>query len=362
MDCFTSTDEFFDDLKNPEKLKIAVVLPVYNTAPYLCECLESLICQIHANFVIYAVDDGSCDGSGTILDEYASLDDRFRVFHTRNNGVSSARNFALEQIEKNGEAHLVAFCDSDDVVNPNFLQLYASAAAKFRVQFVTIGYQSFDKNGFINRSVENHSPILLDKEKVLGFCLGIQPESKKSSARANFLNNIAFCSWLIRGIRFNPERNIGEDLEFRFLALQRMRRGVALSDVGYNYRIRKSSLSSDVSLLFLFLDLELYISWLKFGGGRSCEFSKGVLRLACGKFKQALIWANDNNELNSSWKEFAKYYAQLFPGIIVPSFWGTVFILFRFGPRVMSSYLNFKRRKARSLQSKRDEKMLSAFD
>ena len=69
MDCFTSTDEFFDDLKNPEKLKIAVVLPVYNTAPYLCECLESLICQIHANFVIYAVDDGSCDGSGTILDE-----------------------------------------------------------------------------------------------------------------------------------------------------------------------------------------------------------------------------------------------------------------------------------------------------
>lgn len=141
-----------------------------------------------------------------------------------------------------------------------------------------------------------------------------------------------------------------------------MRRGVALSDVGYNYRIRKSSLSSDVSLLFLFLDLELYISWLKFGGGRSSEFSKGVLRLACGKFKQALIWANDNNELDSSWKEFAKYYAQLFPGIIVPSFWGTVFILFRFGPRVMSSYLNFKRRKARSLQSKRDEKMLSAFD
>ena len=63
-------DMFFDDLQEPEKIKIAVVLPVYNTRVYLRECIESLLKQTHTNFVVFAVDDGLIIAAGKIRDNH----------------------------------------------------------------------------------------------------------------------------------------------------------------------------------------------------------------------------------------------------------------------------------------------------
>ena len=92
--------------------KFSIIIPVYNVAPYLRECLDSVLAQTFTDWEAICVDDGSTDGSGAILDEYATKDERFRVIHQSNAGVSAARNAALKRVL--GE--WIWFVDSDDVV------------------------------------------------------------------------------------------------------------------------------------------------------------------------------------------------------------------------------------------------------
>lgn len=66
-----------------KKTKVAIVVPVYDVAPYLNECLDSILTQTYTNFTVFAVDDGSTDESGAILDEWASKDTRFVVIRQK---------------------------------------------------------------------------------------------------------------------------------------------------------------------------------------------------------------------------------------------------------------------------------------
>ena len=86
--------------KELQKDKIAIVLPVFNSSKHLTECLESILNQTFTNFTVFAIDDGSIDDSGKILDLYALRDSRIEVIHKGNEGLAVARNFALELIEK----------------------------------------------------------------------------------------------------------------------------------------------------------------------------------------------------------------------------------------------------------------------
>ena len=75
--------------------KVSIIVPVYNVAPYLRQCMDSIINQTYRNIEIICVDDGSTDESGEILDEYAKSDNRISEAHTNNSGVASARNTGL---------------------------------------------------------------------------------------------------------------------------------------------------------------------------------------------------------------------------------------------------------------------------
>ena len=75
----------------------SVIVPVYNVAPYLGECLDSVLAQTFADWECLCTDDGSKDGSDLILDAYARRDPRFRIVHQPNAGVSAARNRALDR-------------------------------------------------------------------------------------------------------------------------------------------------------------------------------------------------------------------------------------------------------------------------
>lgn len=106
--------------------KFSIVIPVYNVAPYLRECLDSVLAQTFTDWEAICVDDGSTDGSGALLDEYAARDRRFRVIHQKNAGVSVARNTALEVAR--GEWFL--FLDGDDVLRADALELLTPYAHK----------------------------------------------------------------------------------------------------------------------------------------------------------------------------------------------------------------------------------------
>ena len=90
----------------------SIVIPVYNVAPYLRECLDSLLAQTCTDWEAVCVDDGSTDGSGAILDEYAAKDSRFVVVHQENRGVSAARNAAIDV----AKGEWLVFLDADDAI------------------------------------------------------------------------------------------------------------------------------------------------------------------------------------------------------------------------------------------------------
>ena len=75
---------------------ISVIIPAYNVEKYIAKCIESLLAQTYKNMELIFVDDGSTDATGKICDQYAANDRRIQVIHQENQGVSSARNKALE--------------------------------------------------------------------------------------------------------------------------------------------------------------------------------------------------------------------------------------------------------------------------
>lgn len=93
---------------------VSIIIPAYNVAGYINSCLDSIIAQTFTDFEVIAVNDGSTDNTGDILDEYANRDERIRVIHKKNGGVSAARNDGIEAAR--GEYFL--FFDSDDFVEP----------------------------------------------------------------------------------------------------------------------------------------------------------------------------------------------------------------------------------------------------
>lgn len=93
-----------------DKPQLSIIIPVYNVEKYIRECLDSIRNQSFTDFEVLLIDDGSSDGSGRICDEYVELDSRFKVFHKKNEGVSSARNMGLD----NAKGDWIHFIDSDD--------------------------------------------------------------------------------------------------------------------------------------------------------------------------------------------------------------------------------------------------------
>lgn len=100
-------------------MKLCVVLPVYNAARYLEECLNSLLNQTFRDFYIFAVNDASTDESGKILDRYAALDERLKVFHFQKNGGEPAATEFLFKIVDQLPTKYVARMDADDICLPN---------------------------------------------------------------------------------------------------------------------------------------------------------------------------------------------------------------------------------------------------
>jgi len=101
---------------------ITVVVPVYNSEPYLRRCVDSILGQTFADFDLCLVDDGSRDRSGALCDAYAARDARVHVIHQANGGVSASQNAGLDWAEAHSASEYVAFIDPDDWVSRDYLE------------------------------------------------------------------------------------------------------------------------------------------------------------------------------------------------------------------------------------------------
>ncbi len=111
---------------------VSVIVPMYNVEDYLCQCVDSLLCQTLSNIEVILVDDESPDSSGVIAESYAEKDSRVKVIHRRNGGLGPARNSGLEV----ASGEFVGFVDSDDWVEDTMYERLYDAAKTCGAQIV----------------------------------------------------------------------------------------------------------------------------------------------------------------------------------------------------------------------------------
>ena len=226
---------------------ISIIVPIYNTSAFLPKCLDSILAQSFKNFELLLVDDGSTDTSLEIIWEYAKKDKRVRVFHQENAGVSAARNYGLRE----AFGKWVAFVDSDDWLNQNFLEeLYTDIEV---VDFVLCGMNMIDRTG-------NLRPAKLRTRMAQSSTNDVYTLKEIY----NSINMFALCGPCCKLFRksiidsnsvvFPEDLSFGEDSMFvaRFLLHIRKLRIVNLSL--YNVQSREGSLCATIPSPALLLD------------------------------------------------------------------------------------------------------------
>ena len=138
-------------------------MPVYNVAPYLRKCLDSILAQTYIDWEAVLVDDGSTDNSGAICDQYAALDKRFVVIHKENGGVSTARNCGL----KAAKGEWVTFADADDELPQDALSIMCSGISD-HIDIVIAGYKKNNELKEVTYEVtERYSDIKNQNDAIL---------------------------------------------------------------------------------------------------------------------------------------------------------------------------------------------------
>ncbi len=156
-------------MNNP---KVSIIVAVYKAEDYLHRCVDCLLAQTFTDFEILLVDDGSPDRSGEICDKYAEKDNRVRVFHKENGGVSSARQCGLDHALGEYTIH----ADSDDWVEPNMLEeLYKKAKEEDADMVICDFYKNYEDKQIYRKqqpSALDHETVLCElfQQKLYGSC------------------------------------------------------------------------------------------------------------------------------------------------------------------------------------------------
>lgn len=219
-----------DTLKKEDVL-ISVVIPVYNVDKYLRQCLDSVIGQTYGNLEILVVDDGSTDKSAIICDEYAAKDNRIRVFHTANHGLSAARNYALDK----AAGDYIAFLDSDDWLEPDAYTILLREALNTGADIVHFRfYQEFVNS--TRKSVGSENRFVVEGNELLRALL---LEKKVSDD----VWDKFYKASLFKTVRY-PEGRIFEDKATTYRLVRKSKKLVYLPDCLIHYRNRNNSLSN----------------------------------------------------------------------------------------------------------------------
>lgn len=180
---------------------VSVIMPVYNAGNTVGRMVDSIIAQTFQDWELIAVDDGSTDGSGAILDRYAAVDSRVRVIHKPNGGVASARKVGIGMACGDYTIH----ADSDDWVEPTMLEDMLSVAKNREADIVISDYFA-DAPGTVSRYIVQNIPscnssdvlyALYNKGLFGGLCHKLIRRSVYGRAGADFVPEIDYCEDLL---------------------------------------------------------------------------------------------------------------------------------------------------------------------
>lgn len=214
-----------------KKPLISVIVPVYNVEQYLPKCVDSILGQTYTNLEIILVDDGSPDNCGRICDEYAAKDNRIKVIHKKNGGLSDARNVAIDV----AQGEYITFIDSDDTIAKDYVKTLYQLVDKYHCKIGIACLQTYNE-GTIPTT---NQPKYIEKE------LG-NLEAIKEMFYQELFDTTAPCKIFHRSlfntnIRF-PVSLLYEDLATSFRLFLKTDRIAFCNHIIYNYLLRKNSI------------------------------------------------------------------------------------------------------------------------
>lgn len=224
---------------------VSVIVPVYNIAPYIEECLESICRQTYHNIEIIVVDDGSVDGSGKLCEELAERDERIRVIRQRNAGVAAARGRGIEL----SQGKYILFVDGDDWIEDDMIEVLASGLNDADLITSGVFYQeTADKT--TKRYDEFPEGVYREKAGMdLIFKTMIYDEYEEVIQRMSpWCYNKLYRNELVKEVYQTVDLDIAfaEDSVFLYKYLLRCRSVVIKHQCYYHYRYRESSVMHTV--------------------------------------------------------------------------------------------------------------------
>lgn len=232
--------------------KVSIIVPVYNAEQYIARCIDSILAQKYYNWELILVDDGSMDRSGCICDKYSEQDDRIRVIHQNNQGVSVARNVALKVIT--GE--YLMFLDADDYIYPECIETFVAAIGKYDADLVMSRHDRLEADGTLHHDSPDWSHYNTSEKVRRALLLNDIP---------NFVWGKIYKSSLWEDITF-PENMVMEDMYVMADLVFRADKLVVIPEYLYVYSHEKEDSIMNISGKgYLQVRFGKFISWAKHG-------------------------------------------------------------------------------------------------
>ena len=211
---------------------ISIVVPVYNVEKYLKKCIDSIINQTYENLEIILVDDGSTDNSKKICDEYILKDNRIKVIHKENGGLSDARNVGVDK----AKGEYIVFIDSDDWIDEKMIEILYYIIKKNNSDISICDY-------FLAYNEEEQN----QKEEIQFYQFNnIEALKKLYDENLNIIMTITCCK-LFKKILFSdikfPKGKIHEDEFTTYKLLYKSKKISYTNEKMYYYRQREDSIT-----------------------------------------------------------------------------------------------------------------------
>lgn len=214
--------------------EVSVIVPVYQAEKYIRQCIESILSQTFTDFELILVDDGSRDNSGQICDEYAMEDERVRVIHQKNTGVSDARNNGIAR----ANGRYVCFVDADDRIENTMIEHCVFCIKENDADIL--------RHGHITELWKDGKCVSKEKKTAPDFAKALTRRQIAENIEqfwqncSNYVWNYFFKKEIIKQIKF-PDIKVSEDHIFVLNALRKCEKICFLKEEPYHYCMRMGS-------------------------------------------------------------------------------------------------------------------------
>lgn len=271
--------------------KVSVIIPVYKVEDYLDECLESVVKQTYKNIEVILIDDGSPDNCSHMCDDWAIKDERIKVVHQQNSGLSAARN---KGIEISGGEYIL-FVDSDDYIDESTIEKTVAVALENEADIVCFGVFKVNQNGEIIESTEN-----FEKKTI---CARDAIRDLAAGTVHDYTWNKLLHKSVFSNVRF-PVGKAFEDIATMYKLFSNAKKISYLPDELYFYRKRQGSIISQMktsSLQDLFTVRKERYDYLKTNYPEAAEDAFELTAISALNFYDVSLWERvDQKILNDA--------------------------------------------------------------